>query len=295
MPCRLSLQSPLRPQPSTHNSQTAFTLIELLVAMAVLALILVLLTNIVSQIMASTRIQTQQMDSVSTARRALDIMALDIQTSVRDSTANILVPNTTGSTNLMAMASKRRGPDNSASHRLLGIRYFTDGDQKLWRAYNPISFDGPADLFTPPGQANVATGIPPLAEGILRIRINALTRTRTGGFDVQSTPATDLFWATSNYGGQPDLPSGWKALLTSGVPFIEEDWRDSISRTLEIWIAAADPQTMELLRSTDHVSTVENLLSGDPRRWRERIDANDQIPPAAKRAIQILSKRVPVP
>ena len=51
-------------------------------------------------------------------------------------------------------------------------------------------------------------------------------------------------WATTSYSSLP-VPSGYKALIPAGPRFASG--LTNRARALEVWIAAADPQSVEIL------------------------------------------------
>ncbi len=269
----------------------AFTLIELLVAMAVLALVMVMLLQVVTQIMQSTSIQNRQMDSAATARRALDIMAIDLRGAVIDGGATILLPKGSGDSNLFSLVAKRRGPTNLPDHRLLAISYATNSSNQLTRSYasagyaSPNLFHAAANSATSPARA--------ISSGVLGVSIHAITRTNS--HRIADTPSTDETWASETYGSATNLPSGFKALITPRAPFLT-NW-DGVTRSLEIWIAATDPQTTKLLEASGKKEAIEEICGNktiEPKEWREKIDESPEIPSVAKSSIRVLSKRIPL-
>jgi len=130
---------PLRHSAFIPQTFRAFTVIELLFAMAVLAMILVMMVQVVNGILQSTRTQSQQMDSVATARRALDTMLTDIQSAVIGESSTILAPSTSSS-NLFAMLTTRHGMSGAADHRFLAVTYSLNPSNQIVRSHGSVNF-----------------------------------------------------------------------------------------------------------------------------------------------------------
>jgi len=264
---------------SEHSSLAfrAFTILELLVAMTVLAMILVLMVQVVDGIMKSTKTQSQQMDSVAAARRTLDIMLTDIQSSANGEASAILVPAGT-STNLLALLTTRRGMSGAPNHRFLSVAYSTNANNQIIRSYGSVNFSQ-TDLLT---AATTTTESSPLASGVLAVQVRALGD-GANIYPIANTPTNN--WATNVYNGVP-VPTAYQALLTPSPAF--SGALTNKTRALEIWIAAVDVQNYQLLGSAG-IATLAPLFTNDPSTWRAAIDAA-AIPSPAKSAIRILNK-----
>jgi len=263
----------------------AFTLIELLTAMTVLALILVLMSQVVGGLLQSTRTQTQQMNGIAAARRALDVMATDFQNAVVGENAAILVPDA-GGTNLFAFLTTRQGPAGS-NPRFLAVRYATNSQNQLVRAYDAVGFTA-TDLIAAAPAAS--SPVEPLVRGLLAIQAAAVAD-GTNYYWLTNAPTAN--WATNSYNGST-LPAGFKALLTTGPSFSSA--LTNRTRAIEVWVAAVDEQEFERLRASSTLSLVQSLLNGSPtgaRGWRSAIDAA-ALPAQTKSAIRILNKTIPV-
>ena len=261
-----------------------FTLIEVLVAAAVLGLVMALVLQIVNGVLQSTDGQNHQMASLTAGRRALDAMTADLQKAVVGENAAILVPSGPG-TNLFAVITQRRAPANQPA-RFLAVRYFTNSRNEIYRAYGPVAF-GATDLLgaaTTAGTTNV-----PLATGILAVAVRAQAD-GTNSYAVTDPPSAN--WSTNTYNAFA-APGDYKALLTTGPGF--GAGLSNRTRALEIWMVAADGQTLALLTNLAKLGAVSSALNpAKPADWRAAIDAAD-IPPHAKSAIRVLSKTIPVP
>jgi type II secretory pathway component PulJ len=256
----------------------AFSLIELLTSMAVLAMVMAMLLQVVNGILQSTRVQTQQMDSTGAARRALDIMAVDLSGAVVNESAAVLV----GPTNL-ALITDRRGT-NASNHRFLAVTYSMNGTQ-LVRAYRSVSFNE-ANLLTAAQETNNAA-VTSLTDGILAWNLRVVT---TSG--PQATTNTDTTnYAAALYNGFA-VPAGWKALITASPAFASS--LTNRAQALEVWIAAVDEQNRRILEDAGNLATAQTALGSNPALWRAAIDSAN-IPLPAKSAIRILNKTIPLP
>jgi hypothetical protein len=255
-----------------------------LVAAAVLGLVMALVLQIVNAVVQSTSGVSRQMDSTAAARRALDTMAADLQKAVVGENVTILVPSAAG-TNLFAAITHRRPPAGNPA-RFLAVRYFTNAQNELYRAYAPVA-DNTTDLL---GAAAAATTTDaPLAAGILAVAVRALAD-GTNSYAVTANPEAN--WSTNSYNTFA-APVGYKALLTTAPSFAST--LTNRTRALEVWMAAADARTLVLLRETSKLATLTAALDpANPPAWRAAIDATD-IPPAAKSAVRVLSKVLPLP
>ena len=260
----------------------AFTILELLVSMAVLAIILVMMVQVVNGLLHSTRTQSQQMDSVASARRAIDVMAADLQNAVVGENAAILAPTSAGS-NLFALLTSRRGSNGSTSHRFLAVSYSTNASSQLTRSYASVDF---AQTNLLAAATNTAAPVEPLARGILAIQVRAITD--TSNFPVTASASSN--WATTNYNGTPS-PGGFQAIITHSPAFASS--LTNRTRAFEVWIAAVDDQNYSLLKNLSKLTVVQGVLTNTTT-WRSDIDSS-AVPAQVKSGIRILNKTIPLP
>lgn len=277
-----------------HQRLTAFTLIELLVAMAVLALVLVLMLQVVDNIMRSTRVQNQQMDSAASARRAMDILEADLRAAVISRDAGILAATSASPADVetspgLSFLTQRRGPGGpggTGTHRFLAVAYATNDAGELRRAYQSV----------PHAETNLLQIFPPspdsaetVADGILQWKVRAVTESGEK-FDLAGGDGGP--WATNTYNGLA-VPGGYRALVAPGPDFSAS--LTNRTRALEVWIAATDKQSHALL--SDHSGSddfLSNLAAADPESWRGLVDASE-IPLPVKTSTRILQKTIPLP
>lgn len=266
------------------KGMAAFTILELLTAMAVLALILVMLVQVVNGLLQSTRTQNQQMDSVASARRAIDVMATDFRNAVVGENTAILMPTVAGS-NTFALLTSRRGAGVMADHRFLAVRYSTNASNQIIRSYGSVGFTN-TDLLAAAVSAATNDGVP-LAKGILGIQARAVG---DGTNTYPITSAASANWATTSYNGLLP-PPGYQALITRAPAFAAN--LTNRTRAIEIWIAAVDEQNYMLLTSSSKLTAAQTSLGSDPQAWRAAIDACD-IPGQVKSGIRVLNKTIPI-
>jgi len=266
----------------------AFTLVELLTATAILSLLLVLMFQIVSEILESTKVQNQHMESVSAARRALDVMACDLQNAVVGEDVSILVPSGT-STNLFSLMAYRKGPNGGdTTNRFLAVSYSTNGSDRLIRSYGSVDYSQTNFLTV-----SYATNTPPYPLASHILGVEALAVTETTNYPLTNAPEAN--WATNAYNStNVNTPDGFNALITTKPNFAS----GLTNRTyaLQVWIAAVDEQNYALLTNTGKLDIVRAAIANasDPSGWRGAVDAS-AIPTPAKSGIRILNKTITLP
>ena len=245
-------------------------------------MIMVMLQQVVSGILQSTRMQTRQMQSVEYARRALDAMDADLRKAVVGDNAAVLVA---ASEPKLAFLTQRRGTNGATGHRFLAVTYATNAAQQLVRGYASVDF-GKTDLLAACTNAAASSVV---ADGIIGFKINVVT---CPGAEKASTATPSPNWATNNYNGAA-VPAGFNALVTPSPAFASG--LTNRARTLRVWIAAVDDQNLDLLSNTSLLNTALAAIAGeaDPAKWRAAIDASS-IPPQTKSGIRILTKTIPL-
>jgi prepilin-type N-terminal cleavage/methylation domain-containing protein len=261
----------------------AFTLIEMLVAMAVMALVLVMMLQVTSGILASTQAQSRRIDSVAAARRVLDVMAADMRKAVVDDNTSVLVAN---SEPAFALLARRRGT-NGASDRFLAVRYATNASNQVVRTYASVPFSE-TDLLAAPVDSTSGGMESILADGILAFQVRITT---PSGFKASTSIGSN--WLANSYNGAT-TPANWNALITAAPNFAADLTNRALS--LRVWLAAADSQTIGLLESTGQLVGIKATLAGTEhaKDWRAAVD-NSGLPPNTKSAIRILNKTIPLP
>jgi len=270
----------------SNRQVAAFTLIELLTATAIMALVLVLLLQILNGILDSTRVQSQQMEAVGSARRALDVIASDIRNAVISENSSILIPVSTKSP---ALLTARRSTNGATGHRYLAVRFSRNSSNQIIRYYGSSTFSGTNPLADAASNSTVAP-VEPLARGILAFQALILAD-GTNAYLMTNTPSGN--WATNNYNGITP-PSGWNALITRSPSFAAG--LTNRARAMDIWIVSIDDQNGRLLSNNSSWTTVVQSVLGatDVTGWRSAIDGT-AIPGRIKSALRVLNKTIPLP
>lgn len=286
---RLSTQRFL---PGFSSRHWGFTLIEILVAMAVLALVLVLMLQVVDSVVRSTRVQNQQMDSVEAARRALDIMEADLRVAVIARDSSLLAAQGSGpfaaATNpALAFLTTRRGPSGAIQHRFLYVAYALSASGELQRGFQSVPMTEKNLLqvrsLSPDEVETVATGV-------LRWEVLAVS---TSGQKRLTGNATAAPWATDDYNGFA-VPAGYLALFAPWAVLSKVTPPERV-RALEVWVAVVDPQSYGLLIEQTGWSALQSQLStASPEQWRNLIDGSD-LPGPFKSSARILQKTIALP
>jgi len=292
------------------NDQKGFTLVELLTATAILSLLLVLMFQIVSEILQSTKVQNQQMESVAAARRALDVMSTDLQNAVVGENISILVPAQSGVGALLGMVCNRRGPNAPTLGRYLGVSYgFDSSAGVITRSYSPIPYEDP-DLFTQIGILMSLTTPPPapggskiIASNILSVQV--LAKSTSSSAQPSPTPVTlpamaSPNWASNGTYNSFTVPPTYNAIVSPAREFATgPPALDNTTSAFEVWIASIDQNNYDLLQRTGSLTTLQAALSQvaaqqGPSSWRATVDAAS-IPSAVKSGIRILNKTILLP
>ncbi|MCX7712628.1 MAG: prepilin-type N-terminal cleavage/methylation domain-containing protein [Chthoniobacterales bacterium] len=273
------------------GSVRGFSLVEVLTATAVLALILLLMVQITDGILNSTRLQNRQLDSVAAARRALDTITTDFTNGIVTNEVSILLREASPNMPFLALLTNRPPPRNASQHRFLAVQYEYDSQKaKLYRNYKSVSFSD-SKLFNEMASSDFNRPDIPLAGGILGFYLEVFTTDESNPIKVPSDAVSDDWATTSDYNGY-SVPSGWKALLTPSSSFAKNPGKTTFS--IRIWMAATEPQSLDLLEKTGKLSTTLGIFSNhDPRDWRTALDASS-LPPAVKSSTRILQRTFPV-
>lgn len=265
------------------------TLPELLVAIAVLSLLLVLIFQVIEQVLHVTQSQELKIEGVSSGRRLLDVMAVDLENAVIGSDATVIAP--TSATNvILAMLCNRRAPTSGTAARFLAVKYLLDSSNRVYRSYGSVGFtrtnlmEAALNASTNP----VTNAAIPLASGILALQARAFTAKTN--YPVSSVPSSN--WAVTNSYRGYAVPSGCNALVTTSSGYGAS--LTNCTRSLEISVAAVDSADYALIRSTGYLASVKSALAGDPIGWKVALDTI-AMPPRIKSAIRILQKTTPLP
>ena len=267
------------------KSTGGHTLVEVLVAVGVLALMLVLIFQVIEEVLTATRTQNQGIEAVSSARRLLDVMTIDLQNAVIGGDATMVAP-TSGGTNLFALVSNRRGAASTNATRFLAVSYSLNDSNQVVRSYGSVGF-ARTNLLSAALTASTNASIP-LASGVLGIQVRAVTDSTNYPL---SAPVSPNWAVTGRYRGNT-VPPGYNAIVTRASGFAAR--MTNCTRTVEISVAIADEATCGILKSSGGLGTVTSALSGDSSGWRGAVDGL-AIPGRLKSAIRIIEKTIPLP
>ncbi len=272
----------------------AFSLIEVLVATAVLALLMVLLLQVVTGTMQSTRIVTQQLDATESARRAIDILSADISRASTGGETSIACSANGG----VALLLPGRGPSTSSkSVRWLGVSHATAAEDFI-RSYSVIDWTSStpfADAIAAAGAAASAdTGGITTAPGVLAVSI--LYRLADGSLTNHAGLGSE-FTAATTWNGQT-IPADWKVLLPASEVMTPAKWVVAIDITL----ACADPQNLAILQSSGKLASLKASFAKPvpagktPSQFFETvIGAEPGLPAPARAAIRHLTRTLRLP
>lgn len=271
------------------NHRGGHTLPELLVAVAVLALLVVLIFQVIEQVLHVTKSQEDKIEAASSGRRLLDVMSVDLENSVIGSDATVIAP--TSATNvILAMVCNRRAPTSATPSRFLAVKYVIDSNNRVYRSYGSVGFsrtnlmEAALNASTNP----VTNAAIPLASGIIAVQARAFTETT----NYAVTSAVSPNWGvTNNYRGDA-VPSGYNALVTTSSGYGAS--LTNCTKSLEISVAVVNSADYALIRSSGYFTSVRLALAGDPIGWKVAVDSI-AMPGRFKSAIRILQKTTPLP
>jgi hypothetical protein len=245
----------------------------------------VLIFQVIEEVLTATRTQNQGIEAVSSARRLLDVMTIDLQNAVIGGDATMVAP-TSGGTNLFALVSNRRGAASTNATRFLAVSYSLNDSNQVVRSYGSVGF-ARTNLLSAALTASTNASIP-LASGVLGIQVRAVTDSTNYPL---SAPVSPNWAVTGRYRGNP-VPPGYNAIVTRASGFAAR--MTNCTRAVEISVAIADEATCGILKSSGSLGTVTSALSGDSSGWRGTVDGL-AIPGRLKSAIRIIKKTIPLP
>lgn len=269
---------------SGRSRLAAHTLIEVLTAVAVLALMLVLIFQVIQGIFDATHSQSQGIEAVSSGRRVLDVMTVDLENALINGDTTLLAPSGGGST-LFSLLANRRGASGQSS-RFLAVSYALDGSNQVVRSYGSVGFSS-SNLMSAMISAPAPPPVP-LARNVLAIE--ALAVTDTTNYPLSGTAVPN--WAvTGSYNGHV-VPAGFNALISKGAGFVQG--LTNCTRSLDVWVAVTDEQTCSVLKSTGKLPSLLSGLGNDPTLWRSLLSSS-LVPRDCRHAIRVMSKTIPLP
>jgi hypothetical protein len=245
----------------------------------------VLIFQVIEEVLTATRTQNQGIEAVSSARRLLDVMTIDLQNAVIGGDATLVAPST-GATNLFALVSNRRGAVSTNATRFLAVSYSLNDSNQVVRYYGSVGF-ARTNLLSAALTASTNTSIPQ-ASGVLGIQVRAVTDSTNYPF---SSPVSPNWAVTGRYRGNP-IPPGYNAIVTRASGFAAR--MTNCTRAVEISVAVTDEATCGILKSSGGLGAVTSALLGDSSEWRGTVDGL-LIPGRLKSAVRIIKKTIPLP
>lgn len=274
---------------TSSNILKGHTLPELLVAVAVLALLVLLIFQATEEVLNVTNSQERKMKAVSSGRRLLDVMSVDLENAVIGPDATVIAPGIPGNV-ILSMLCNRRGPSSGTAPRFLAVKYSLDSSNRVFRSYGPVGF-GQTNLMEASLNASTnpsAAAAVPLASGVLAIQARAFTATTN--YAVSTNPSSN--WSVSNtYQGRA-VPSGYNALVTASSGYGRS--LTNCTQAIEISVATVDTGDYSLIRASGYLAAIKYALAGDPATWRAEVDSIT-MPSRFKSAVRILQKTTPLP
>lgn len=258
----------------------------MLAAVAILAMMLVLMYQMVEGIFHATRKQSRGMECVATGRLALDVMTSDLENGLFNENSTLIAPTNASATNLFALLCNRRSSNATSIPRFLAVNYSLNGSNQLVRSYGSVGFGLVSTLssaLTIPTAPSV-----PLAKGVLAVK--ALAITDSTNYPLSGMASSN--WAvTGSYNGH-SVPSGYNAIVVDSAGFSSR-WTNC-THAIEVWIAVVDDDDYGILKGSGKLAPLVASLGSDPTGWRAQVDAWS-IPADVKSGIHIQKKTIPLP
>lgn len=278
------------------HEKVAFTLIELLVAVAVLAIVLVLLLNVASGTLATTRVFNQKMDASMEGRIVVDALAGDLANAVTSRGLAIFGNQAAGTDANAELAFVTQGRGPSASSRFMGVAYRLETGGEMRRFSDTVLWSDqnlPAKAVESPATGTSTT----VGKNILRFSVIAVL---DNGVTV---PLTD---SSAN--------ATWKLPVdgVSSTPFFamnlsNKDLRSV--RALTIGVVATDEQNFRLLKDLGKMAAAQSafpapemsagMLTNTPDDWAASLSSGSHsalagLPQPASAALQVIQTTFPL-
>jgi prepilin-type N-terminal cleavage/methylation domain-containing protein len=253
-----------------------FTLIELLAAVAVFALVLILLSQIASHTLQTTRTVTQQMDATQRARAVLDALAVDLEGLAAENGLTLFAKTTASNTEL-AFLTQTRGPSGVAGFRNMAVVYRLENGELVRRGAE-VTWEQ-SDLVNRIVGAASSPDPSVIAPGILRFEAVAVLE---NGDVVPVTQA-----GTGSLFGRA-IPDGFV-----GLPLHPADAPSRVVGLI-VAVAALDSQSLRLPGAAEIGALLPSPTVGETplEAWTKAVSAGELggIPRPAVSALQIAQR-----
>lgn len=266
---------------------SAFTLIELVAAVAVLALILLMLSQISGGAIRATNGSLKKLDATRQTRAVLDTLTEDLAQLVSTNGASTIFVRNDGPNARLTFVSRRRGPQGMTDLRFLAVTCYLNGTH-LVRSVSPVIWSQ-ADLVAEVFRSGTPLDSSELAAGIVRFEI-ALQL--DNGTVVPLHQAGS--WITTTWNGTP-LPEQFKALQLATV--LRDPAKPKV-KGLIVAVAALDEGNLKLPGVPVLGSRLDEGTGPTPlEAWNAAISAGklQGIPPSANAALSLLQKTFSLP
>lgn len=220
------------------SEKKGFTLIELMVGIAILALVLVILLQITSSVLQSTRLANQKMNASRTARSILDAIGSDLDQLVNQRGLSVFIrPSAAGMvTNAdLALLTQGRSVRSASPVRFADVQYHVT-NRTLDRSIGSVSWTNAALVQSISSNSGAATS--ELGSGVLRLVAVAVL---DDGSLVPLTSGSNA-WSSDTIDGV-SIPDNYRALRLKSPT--NPGARNV--RALVIAVAALDEQILPLL------------------------------------------------
>lgn len=267
--------------------RSGFSLLEVMAAVAVLALMLALLTQLSSSTMRATTVTMKQIEATRSARAVLDTLSEDLAALVTSNDAASLFIKTDGADSRLVFVTLRRGPQGSNA-RFIAVDYALQNGT-VTRTVSPLAWNA-VDFATAAFATNTLADTSVLAEGI--VRFEAVLNLDNGDTRTLADPGS---WKAAEWNGTA-LPADFYAIHLS------RDEPDSVQPKvagLTVAIAALDMGSYRL-PNTDQIAAklppaVANQTPLDTWKIAMTPGSMTGIPEVAVAALRILQRTYPLP
>lgn len=218
-----------------------FTLVELLVAVAVFALMMGLVSQMLDMTTRAAHMAHQEMTAADGTRRALDALGGDLENLANANGLSVLVSSDQSNNTVLSFLTESRGPAGTTS-RFMAVAYELS-EASIIRSVTPIPWNQPQVAAATANLAGsgVTSMITPNALRFQTVLLLDNGTTLTVSQSALSSTASAA-WKTSTVNGET-LPSGTYGLVLSTPPVDPNNPRVS---GLMVGVAVLDEQSIKM-------------------------------------------------
>jgi prepilin-type N-terminal cleavage/methylation domain-containing protein len=288
---------------STPRQSSAFTLVEMLVAISVLALLVILVTQLVNNAAAITTLGNQRMDADSQARPLFERMALDLAHLVRRSDVSYYVKTAetpmTGN-DLLGFYSAVQGYHPTTPSPISVVAYRVNSDPSSSVAYNRLERMGKGLDWNGASPANIPVVFLPLTlhgtwPSVASSSAYDDPDPTKRSYEIIGPQVFrfEYYYLEKVTGGLVTHPATWTSLSTVAV-------KDAAA--IVVAIAVIDPRSKILLSNSQMAALGDSLpdyASGwGPgellARWQSALDSVPNMPRPAISGIRLYERSFPI-